>query len=82
MSQSSLIKLFALYLIETPFNTCKQSRPRSGSSRAALSWSTLFACGNMIRCDPTLVDLTSTCNFFYLRTNVKVYVSILSVGGA
>ena len=34
--------------------------------------STLFACGNMIRYDPTLVDLTS--NFFVLFTNVKDYL--------
>ena len=32
----------------------------------------LFACGNMIRYDPTLVDLTS--NFFVLCTYVKVYL--------
>ena len=35
--------------------------------RAALSGSTLFAYGNMIKYDPTLVDLTS--NFFVLYTN-------------
>ena len=40
--------------------------------RAALSGSTLFAYGNMIRYDPTLVDLTS--NFCVLCTNVKVYL--------
>ena len=38
--------------------------------RAALSGSTLFAYGNMIKYDPTLVDLTS--NFFVLYTNKKV----------
>ena len=32
----------------------------------------LFAYGNMIRYDPTLVDFTS--NFFVLCTNVKVYL--------
>ena len=31
---------------------------------------TLFSYGNMIRYDPTLVDLTS--NFFVLCTNMKV----------
>ena len=40
--------------------------------RAACSASTLFAYGNMIRYDPTLVELTS--NFFVLHTNVKVYL--------
>ena len=40
--------------------------------RAALSGSTLFAYGNMINYDPTLVDLTS--NFFVQCTNVKVYL--------
>ena len=44
--------------------------------RAALPGSTLFAYGNMIRYDPTLVDLTS--NFIVLGTNMKVYL----VGGA
>ena len=38
--------------------------------RAALSGSTLFAYGNLIRFEPTLVDLMS--NFFVLCTNVKV----------
>ena len=32
----------------------------------------MFAHGNMIRYDPTLVQLTS--NFFVLCTNVKVYL--------
>ena len=34
--------------------------------------STLFAYGNMIRYDPTLMDLSS--NFLVLCTNVKVYL--------
>ena len=33
--------------------------------------STLFAYENMIRYDPTLVDLTD--NFFVIHTKVKVY---------
>ena len=57
--------LLTLYLIDMPFNTCKQSRA------AAWSGSTLFANGNMIRYH-TLVDLTS--NFFVLCANVKVYL--------
>ena len=40
--------------------------------RAAWSGSTLYAYGDMIRYDPTLVDLTS--NFFVLCTNMKVYL--------
>ena len=43
---------------------CNQIRPRPGS--------TLFAYGNMIRYDPTLVDLTS--NVFVLCTNMKVHL--------
>ena len=45
---------------------------RADPDQAALvrSGSTLFAYGNMIRYDPTLVDLTS--NFFVLCTNVKL----------
>ena len=41
-------------------------------TRAAWSQSSLFANGNMIRYDPTLVDLTS--NFLILCTNTKIYV--------
>ena len=41
-------------------------------TRAAWSGSTLFVYGNMIRYDPTQVDLTS--NFFVLCTNMKVYL--------
>ena len=50
-----------LYLIETPFNTF-----------ANIAGSTQFAYGNMIRYDPTLVDMTS--NFFVLCTMMKVYL--------
>ena len=39
--------------------------------RAAWSGSAVFAYGNMIRYDTTLVDLTS--DFFVLCTNMKVY---------
>ena len=38
--------------------------------RAASSGSTLFAYGNLISYDPTLVDQTN--NFFVLCTNMKV----------
>ena len=55
-----------IYLIETPFNTFANG---ADSDQAAL---TLFAYGNIIRYDPTLVDLTS--NFFILCTNAKVYL--------
>ena len=63
-----------LYLIEAPFNTfVNAAAPDSVALvRAARSGSTLFALGNMIRYDPTLVDFTS--NFFILCTNVKVYL--------
>ena len=40
--------------------------------RADWSGPTLFAYGNMIRYDPTLVELTS--NFFVLCTTVKAYL--------
>ena len=63
-----------LYLIEMPFNTfANRADPdQAAFVRTALSGFTLFAYGNMIRCDPTLVDLTS--NFFVLCTKVKVYL--------
>ena len=53
-----------------PFNTVAK---RADPDQAALvrSGSTLFAYGNMIRYDPTLVD--PTMNFIVLCTNVKVY---------
>ena len=65
------ILYLTLYLIERPF---KAFANRADPDQAALvrSGSTLFAYGNMIRCDPTLVDLTS--NFSVLCTYVKVYL--------
>ena len=56
----------SLYVIEMPFSMFAN---RAVPDQAA---STLFACGNMIRYDPTLVELTS--NFFVLFTNVKDYL--------
>ena len=65
--------LITLYLIETPFNTfANRADPvQAALVRAAWSGSSLFAYGNMIRYDPTLVDLTSI--FFVLCTSMKVY---------
>ena len=54
-----------VYLIETPFNTF---------SYRADSGPTLFACGNMIKFYPTLVDLTS--NFFVVQTWKFIYIII------
>ena len=64
-----LFNSLTLYLIETPFYTFAN---RADQDQAALvrSGSSLFDYGNMIRYDPTLVDLT--CNFFVLCTNMKV----------
>ena len=56
-------------LIETPFNAFAN---RTNPDQAALSGFTLFAYGNMIRYDPSLMDLAS--NFFVLCTNVNVYL--------
>ena len=55
-----------LYLMEAPFNTSVNIADPDPAAllRAARSGSTLFALGNIIRYDPTLVDLTS--NFFIL----------------
>ena len=52
--------------IEVPFNAfANRADPdQAALVRVASSGSTLFAYGNMIRYDPTLVDLTS--NFFVL----------------
>ena len=63
-----------LYLTEMPFNTfANRANPNQAALvRAAWSGSTLFAYGNTMRYDPTLVDLTS--NFFVLCTNVRVYL--------
>ena len=63
--------ILTLYFKERPFNTFAN---RADPDQAALvrSGSTLFTYGNMVRYDPTLVDLTS--NFFVLCTNVKVYL--------
>ena len=62
-------KVLTLYLIGTPFITFAN---RADPDQAALTGSTLFAYVNMIRYDPTLLDLTN--NFFVQSTNVKVYL--------
>ena len=67
--------ILTLYLIEMPFYTfANRAHPdQAALVRAACSGSTLFAYGNMIRYDPTLVvDLTS--DFIVVCTNVKVYI--------
>ena len=63
-----------LYLIEMPFKAfANRADPdQAALVGAALSVSTLFAYGNMIRYDRILVDLTSI--FFVLCTNVNVYL--------
>ena len=62
-----------VYLIDA-FDTFAN---RADPDQAAItSGSTLFAYGNMIRSDPTLVELTSS--FFILCTKMKVYIIIHS----
>ena len=63
-----------LYPKEKPFHTFanKADPDQAALVRAAWPGSTLLAYGNMIRYDPTLVDLTSI--FFVLCTNMKVYL--------
>ena len=60
--------------METPSNNSsnRADLDQAALVRAACSGSTLFACENMIRYDPTLVDLKS--NFFVLCAYVKVYL--------
>ena len=60
--------------IETHFNTFANRADPDQTSlvKAAWSGSSQFAYEHMIRCDHTLVGLTS--NFFVLCTNVKVYL--------
>ena len=49
-----------IYILETPFNAFANSADSDQAAlRAAWSGSALFAHGNMIRYDPTLVDRTS-----------------------
>ena len=68
MSRLILQDTLTLYLIETRFNNfANRADPdQIAPLRAALSGPTLFACGNVIRYDPSLVDLTS--HFFGLFT--------------
>ena len=70
-------KELTLYQIEKPFNTFANradlDRAALIYTRAARSGSTLFAYGNLIRYNPTLVGLISY--FFVLYTNMKVYLS-------
>ena len=74
------IEIINIYLIETPFNTIANRADKEQEAlllRVAWSGSTLFAYGNMIRCDPPLVDLT--CNlFFYVQTWKFIYITIHS----
>ena len=73
--QAALVRFcLTLYLIETPFNTFanRADLDQAALIRAASSRSILVAYGNMIRYDPTLVDLAS--NLFVICTNVKVYL--------
>ena len=72
---SKRIKVWlTLYLIETPLTTfANRADPdKAALVRAAWSGPSLFAYGNKITYDPTLVDLTS--NVFFLCTNVKVHL--------
>ena len=51
--------MLTLYLIETPFNgfASRADLDQAALVRPAWSGSTLFSYGNLIRYDPTLVDL-------------------------
>ena len=60
---------YNILLIETPLTLLQTEQTQI---RQLLQGSTLFAYGNMIRYDLTLVDLTS--NFIVLCTNVNVYL--------
>ena len=59
----------SLYLIEMPFITFEKGV--DPDQAALVKGYTLFANRYMIRCHPTLMDLTS--NFFALFSNVEVY---------
>ena len=63
-SNFSIKTLFTLYLIEMPFNAF--ANRVDPDFKSCLTGCSLFAYGNMIRYDPTLVDLTS--DFFVLCT--------------
>ena len=69
-----------LLLLETPFDVFadRADPDQAALTRAAWSGSTMFAYGNMIRYDPTLVELTS--NFLVLCTNVKFILWISHSG--
>ena len=78
-SISSVFSLFSkvykgsiLCLIEIPFKTF--------ANRAAWSGSTLFAYGNMIRYDPTLVDMTSVFFLFHVQRQKLIYIIIIHSG--
>ena len=65
---SVVLGLHPLPLIDTPFNTFanRANQDQAALVRAAISGPILFAYGNIIGYDPTLVDLTS--NIFVLCT--------------
>ena len=64
--------MLTFYLKATPFNTFAK---RADPDQAAWSGSTLFAYVNMIRYDPTLVDLTEV-SLFYVQMLKYFYVII------
>ena len=66
ISSIQRVKGLTFYLKETPFNTFAN---RADPDQAALV-SLLFAYGNLIRYDPTLVDLTSNICSMYKRESL------------
>ena len=65
------VSLLTLSLTEKPVDTfAEQTQIRQ------VSGNTLFAYGNMIRYDPTLVDLISFIFVLCINMNVYLYISI------
>ena len=79
MDQHRKIGTLTLYLIYMPFNTFanRVDPDQAALTRAAWSGSALFAYGNMIKYDDTLVDLTSNF-FFYVQMWKFIYIIIYS----
>ena len=61
-SYKKVVNWLTLYLLETPFNTFanRADADQAALTRAACTGSTQLAYRNMLRYDPTLVDLASS----------------------
>ena len=75
-----MVGSLTLYLVEKPFNTCKQSRPRSGSSCKSCLIRVYSVClWKYDISDPTLLDVTR--NFYSMYKRESLFIKLFIVAG-